>query len=185
MAHLTKQVKTIDRQEVRNQIETKLREKKVSLSSKERTAIEELFFYAIENGLSIEESFEIPSQMLDDIYERGFLLYRSGKYDEASTCFLFITLFDCNDVRSLFALAACCHKMGNYLAAISYYLSCIALEEGNPIACYHIYECYLKINEPIMAQGALLLAFNRAGENPIYAKLKEKIGLELAAIARA
>lgn len=176
---------TIDKNEAKKKIEAALAAARAEIPAGEEHQLDHILDQVLVEGVTVREALEIPQPFIDKIYERGYSLFRSGKYKEAAVCFLFLTRLDPRDLRATFALAASHHKMGHYFAAINYYYTCCALDEKNPIPAYHLVDCFLKTDQLPLALGALVVAFDMAGETPMYAKLKKSMEVEFQALMRS
>lgn len=142
--------------------------------------IEEALLRIELEGMSPLEAMEIPQEFIEEIYEKGYFFYQSGKYQDALTLFNFVTyLSGGSDPRFIFAIAATHHQLKNYVEAAGYYMLYEAIHPKDPIPYYHLYDCFKKIGNPELARNALKAAGKLAEKDPRYSELKHKIDLEI------
>lgn len=172
-------VKEIENIDISQLIKTKLDKEKSKLPANTLPLLEEALNKVLVEGLSIKEALNIPQMMIDGYYENGYYLFKSGKFKEAIKVFQFLSFFDALDRRYVLAIATTFHQMKSYVDAAGYYLEYAALDPTNPMPYYYLYDCFTKMNHPLLAYNALKKAQQIAGENPEYAQLKNKLDLEI------
>ena len=117
-------------------------------------------------------------EMLEVIYQQGYLLFQSGKYDDALVIFNVLRLLDVTDARFTFAIAGCYHMKKEYLDAAANYLIYHEMDALNPIPPFHLYDCFNKAHYPSAALMFLQEALVLAGMDAQYSSLRERIQLE-------
>jgi type III secretion system low calcium response chaperone LcrH/SycD len=113
---------------------------------------------------------------LEEFYQRGYLLYQFGRYQEAQPYFHMLVLADAENAKYLTALAACYHMLKDYVSAIQLYTTCMFFEPDNPLPLYHTADCYTKIFEPVGALIALEMAVEKC-KDPKHKLLKDRMQL--------
>lgn len=172
--------KTEEFDEVKEQLKTILEKEQSQLPPKSAPLIEKTAIRMMKEDLSLKEALGFPQEMIEEIYENGYHLFKSGKFKEALPVFNVLRQLEGTDPRFTFAIAACHHQMKNYVDAAGNYILYQTLEPKNPLSYYHLYDCFIKMNQPSLAFNALQLAEKFAIADPQYAELAGKIELELA-----
>lgn len=126
----------------------------------------------------------LTPEVLEVFYGFAQRLYASGKYKDAGLIFNLLTYLNVEEYKYVMGSAASAHMQKNYVDALTYYNSCFYLDPSNPLPNYHASDCYLKLNAPKLAIQCLDAAIAQAGDNPSYAKLKERAQLSKGAIQK-
>lgn len=145
---------------------------------KARPLIEEAIIKMKIDNLLPKDALGFTPQIMEVIYQNGYNLFQSGKFQDALVIFDVLRQLDITDRRYSFAIAACYHHTQQYLDAAANYLICQYMDPFNPIPSFHLYDCYVKTNYPISALEAIQQALILAERHPKYEKLKDKIQLE-------
>ena len=119
-----------------------------------------------------------PAEVMEVIYQQGYLLFQNGKYKDALIIFDVLRTLDVADSRYSFAIAACYHYMKDYLDAAANYLIYKDMNPLDAVPSFHLYDCFARANIPLSALVYIQEALVLAGYDPKYAALKEKIKLE-------
>ena len=170
--------KNDDADEFKKQIESLIAEKG-NIPSEVASAIEKSLLQVELENVSVMESLGFSPEMIDKIYEHGYYIFQSGKYKEALPVFNLLRELDGGEAHFTFAIAACHHHLKNYEEAIGNYMLYELLDDTNPLPYYHMYDCFTKMGQPLLAAGALQQAGRLAKQDPQYAELKVRTDLEL------
>lgn len=131
----------------------------------------------LDRGIMPKEALRIGDDTMEAIYTQAYNLYNQGRYKEASYIFRLLMLLDFSTPKFTLGLAACLHRMKDYINASNLYLLCAALDQKNPMPHYHSADCYLQMGMNELAILALGMAVTTAGEQPQYAILRERASL--------
>ncbi|WP_068467244.1 SycD/LcrH family type III secretion system chaperone [Candidatus Protochlamydia phocaeensis] len=140
--------------------------------------VEEAAVKIKEQHLSAKEALNFTPAMMEEIYKYGFKQFQGGKYHEALKVFGFLRQLDVNQMRYSFAIAACHQYLKEYSDAAANYIICTYLDRFNPIPRFHLYDCFMKLNQPLSALRALNETIELAGLDSRYEELKAKAVLE-------
>ena len=143
-----------------------------------KSRIEEAVKEIIEHDVLPRIALGLPPEMFEAMYQQGYNLFQSGKYQDALTIFNVLRFLDISDGRYTFSIAACYHYMQEYLDAAANYLIYREMDPLNPITSFHLYDCFVKADYPASALFFIQEALVLAGMDPQYDALKEKIQLE-------
>lgn len=132
----------------------------------------------IELGFSTEEVLNMTPKMLNQLYRYAYKIFQGGKYKEAFGCFYFLRELDPSSYRYNFCVAACHQYLKQYEEAAACYILCSALSPDNPTPHFHLYECFMQLNQPLSALNALAGTIFLAGQSPHYAVLQARAQLE-------
>lgn len=127
----------------------------------------------VEEKVSPKEALGITPETLEGWYTIGHRLYLSGKYKEALYYFVLLAEIDLKP-RYVMGMGACLQMQKKYEEASDNYHLCSYLDREDPLPFYYASDCYSKLNQPESAFLALELTIARAGDNPKYAKIKER-----------
>jgi len=142
--------------------------------------IEETLLKIGMENLTLCEAMEISKEVVEEFYEQGYHFFQGGKFKDALTIFNLLELFTGgSDPRITFAIPACYHHMKKYTEAAGYYMIYEALHPDEPLSYYHLYDCFKKMNQPLLAYNALIQAKNLVEKEAKYEDLKIKINVEL------
>lgn len=137
----------------------------------------------LEKGMSPEEAMGITPEVEDAIYNLAYRYFQGGKYKESLGLFYLILKVNPKSERAAFGLAASYHHLGDYANAVAHYLICETLDYHNPIPHFHLYDCYVKLNYPELAEEALENTVILA-KDPIFAPLRQRALMEYESIQR-
>lgn len=143
-------------------------------SPKEKERYQEILTKIIMQQMPPAEALGITPEVMSAIYNHAYRLYNSGNYHVAGVLFAFLVNLNSSDPKYLFGMAAADHMEKKYAEAIETYWACFALNMSNPIPLYHICDCCLKLEQPQDALYAIGLAVQLAGNEPKFAKLKQR-----------
>lgn len=146
------------------------------------TAVNDWANKMLKQGLSPKDAMGVSSQLLEGIYAQAYRLYNTGKYVEASHLFRMLILMDPTEAKYVLGLAACFHMLKEYKNAIQTYTMCSILDPTTPIPHYHSSDCFIQMKDYLSAIVCLEMAIKYAGEQPEYAKMKERAQLSLDSI---
>lgn len=146
-----------------------------SLPQDEREIQKKVLMSASEEGSSIASTLNISPDVMEFLYGEAYRLYMIRKYDDAMKFFKLLYLFMPLDTRFSLGLASCFHSKKDYEKATAWYMTVSMLDQETPLPFYYLSDCFLKIGEPSMAAGALKIALERAGDNPEFSQLKERM----------
>jgi type III secretion system low calcium response chaperone LcrH/SycD len=165
--------------EIKQQIQEVMAKDKDNLPPKSAPLIEEALKKVLAENISLKEALGFSEDIIEEIYEQGYHLFQSGKYQAALPLFSLLNLLESTNPRFIFAIAACHHHAKDYAAAAGYYMLYEGVDPVNPLPYYHLYDCFRQLGYPQLAHSALNLADRLAGDDPKYAEMKGKIELEL------
>lgn len=131
-----------------------------------------------------EFNFRASDARLEEMYAKGYNLYKSGKYKEALPHFKLLIVAHPKEPRYSFAVAACLHMLKQYSEAGFMYNCSSFLDPSNPIPQYHLANCCLQINNHVGAYIALEMALKRCKQNVQHKALQERIEMQLANMAK-
>lgn len=131
----------------------------------------------VARGVLPKDALRINDATMEAIYTQAYNLYNQGKYKESSYIFRLLMLLDFMTPKYTLGIAACLHRMKDYVNASNMYLLCAAFDPKNPMPHYHAADCYLQMSLPELAILSLDMAISVAAEQPQYAVVKERAGL--------
>lgn len=172
------ETQTIDSDKMTKQIHDLVKKLDVKLSKEDRLFLEEALSKVMLHNDLPKNALGITPEVMEAIYQQGYLLFQNGKYDDALTIFNVLRTLDINSSRYTFAIAACYHYKKEYLNAAANYLIYKEMKPLDPIPSYHLFDCFSKANIPLSALFYIQNALALADKDPKYAALKEKIKLE-------
>jgi type III secretion system low calcium response chaperone LcrH/SycD len=112
----------------------------------------------------------------DYLYAVGYQLYQQKKYAEATCFFVHLCLQNLFSGRYVYALGACMQAQSALEPACEIYEVCRLLEPENPLAAFHLGECYLKLGKPDLALQSYRAAARLAQGIPELASLMLRSG---------
>jgi len=148
----------------------------LSLPSKQK--VEEALVNLLVKKQSPQQAFEITDDMMEQFYKQGYNLFKAGKYAEAVKIFDSLRYLNLGDVRYSLAMGACYHYLKDYEKAASNYIISKEFDTENPTPCFHLYDCYIKLNQPLLAVDALAEVIVKSQNLPEYKTMHEKALLE-------
>lgn len=151
----------------------------INLPEAERKKIIQMMIEIFDKGKSPREAIGFSTDMIEYMYNYGYRLYNMGNYQNAKEVFASLISFMPSEGRFFLALGASHHRLKEYNKAVDYYLVYGGLEPNNPIPYYYMYDCYYHSGFVDDALICLMEVIRRCGEDPIYAKLKERSQLML------
>lgn len=149
-----------------------------SLSSNTKMQIEEALLNLFEKNESPQKVFGIPDDVMENCYKGAYNLFKAGKYKEAIKIFESLRYLNPYDPRYSLAIAASFHYLKDYSKAAANYIDCKECDLFNPIPCFHLYDCFIKLDQPLLAVNAIAEVILRCQDIPQYKEMKEKALLE-------
>jgi len=144
---------------------------------KASSTLKQLLGNALKKGVMPKTALQINDETMEAIYTQGYNLYGQGKFKDASFVFRLLMLLDFTTPKYVLGLAACAHRLKDFPNAANLYLLCAALDPKNPLPHFHAADCYLQMQQPIMASFSLNMAVGAAGEQKQYTLVKERAAL--------
>ena len=182
MTQVHQAVKNKDEADLERNINCALEKVKGKVPPETLSLIKTALIKATVDGTAPNKLMGISEDFMEEIYTQGYHLFQSGKFKEALNFFDVLLLFKGgNDPRLGMAIAATHHHLKNYEEAIHFYLLHLALHPKEPLAYFHMSDCFKKMNRPGSALHALEKAKHLAMEDEKFAYLRNKIELELGA----
>ena len=166
-------------EELKEAVGTAVKEKAGSIPDNSKQLIEETVVRMLKDNLTLGDALEISPDLMEEMYDYGYRLYNSGKYKDALAVFEMLRNLDGTDSRFTFAIAASQHLSKDYTLAAGNYMLYEVLEPKDPLAYYHLFDCFTKMGQPMLAFDALSLASRLAQEGEEHAALRGKIDIEL------
>lgn len=124
------------------------------------------------------EAMGVTKAEIEKAYREAYNNFQGGKYDEAIKLFRMLEIVDPGNYRYAFAIGAALQYQKKYIPAAGSYIEASKLDRMNPIPRYHLYDCFLKANQPFAALWAITEAVLLADKDPKYAALKVKAEME-------
>jgi type III secretion system low calcium response chaperone LcrH/SycD len=125
------------------------------------------------------KSLGITEELMEKYYALAYNLYNQGRYLDALAVFKNIFPKDGLNPRYAFGVAACYHQLKDYENAAVFYQMTTMLDLIDPIPAYHLYDCVIRMNNPLYATYALEMVMKRCKNDPMYQKLYEAAKLHL------
>lgn len=176
---MNSKVKVEKDEELTSEVIRKLIKSVVSKMGPKYTAEEKkehakLLLKIFERGLEPYEAMKLTEQDMAQIYLFSYRLFNTGKYAEACEVFKMLTTLAPLEPGFITSLGVCYHKMKEYEKAIRCYITGAFLDTEDPTALFYAYDCYINLQDKVCAGIMLSNALTRCGENPKYAKLKQR-----------
>lgn len=124
------------------------------------------------------------NEMMEHIYAYGYRLFNLGNYKQAAAIFQSLTVFDPYQSRFALALGASYHRQKNLRGASQYYLRAGFMNPEDPFPFFYLYDVYTLGEGLTDAQFCLEESIRRMGDNPTFAKMKEKCVLYLEGLKK-
>ncbi len=125
------------------------------------------------------KSLGITDEVMEEYYALAYNLYNLGRYKDALAVFKNVFPKDGLNPRYSFGVAACYHQLKDYANATVFYQITTMLDLVDPIPAYHLYDCVIRMNNPLYATYALEMVMKRSKNDPMYQKLYEAAKLHL------
>jgi type III secretion system low calcium response chaperone LcrH/SycD len=144
------------------------------VSKEEKVSIAKALTKVFEQGIPPKEALEIGDNEMSQLYSAAFQMFTSGKFPEAREMFKMLLLFDPHQSGFAVSLGACHHHLKDYQYALEAYLLASKLAPTDPVPLFYAYDCCKALNNPHGAAIMLSNVIAQAGDNKVYAKVKER-----------
>lgn len=134
---------------------------------------------AFSKSVSIKSIVGVEDKKVEAIYAQAYLLYNTGRYQDATELFRILITMDSSDVRFYAGFAACLHMLKAYDGAVGAYTLYAMMDPNNPVPHFHLSDCHLQREDFYSARAALTTAIQLAGENVEYKTIKERCQITL------
>jgi type III secretion system low calcium response chaperone LcrH/SycD len=131
------------------------------------------------DGVSPKEAMGINSDMLEGMYAQAYRLFNNGKYSDAGTLFRLLIMIEPKEHKYIMGLAATTHMMKDYENAGQLYILAGCSDLKNPMPYYHASDCYLSIDNKVLAHSVLEIASDICGDKKEYAVIKDRCKLSI------
>lgn len=148
----------------------------------DKAAIEKALKAFLAGKEPLYKALGITDEVMEEYYGIAYNLYNMGNYKDALAVFRNIAPKDGLNPRYSFGIAACYHQLKDYDNASIFYQITTMLDLVDPIPAYHLYDCVIRLNNPLYASYALEMVMKRSKNDPMYKKLYDAAELHLAAI---
>lgn len=167
--------------QMRQDFKDLLGKKKKVLTEAEQSKLEQVINEIVQGDgtLPLKDALGFTPADLEGLYNFGYKLFQSGKYQEALPYFIFLRQLDISSYRYSFGIAACYQHLKDYTKAAANYLFCTYLDMANPMPYFHMYHCFMNQGDVYSAFQTLKETILCASDQPAYAELKEKAKLEM------
>ncbi len=153
-------------------------------SERDKKSYEDALKKMLLQGVPFDQAAGLTQEIKDTLYAYAYRLYGSGKCKDALLIFSLLSTLDNANPTYSFGVAACRHMLKEYQDALNAYVACYYMDLNNPLPFYHMSDCYLKLNRPDYAAFSLGMVINIAGNEPKYAKIKERAQLTQASLIK-
>lgn len=125
-------------------------------------------------GQFLPTELRASEKSMERLYERGFILYKAGKFQDALSHFSILSIADPDNAKYIFGQAACHHMLHEYKKAIELYTVASIVEPGSPLPFYYSSDCFLKMHDPFGALISLDVGLKQSHDIK-YAKFIERM----------
>jgi type III secretion system low calcium response chaperone LcrH/SycD len=140
--------------------------------------VKNIILKQLEQGKNPFDALNFSPELLEDLYAHAYKLFHAGKYQEALGLFSFLCNFDTRSYRYHFAVAASHHYLKHFDEAIVYYMYCSQLEPENPAPHFHMYDCFMQLDNPFGAIRSAYTVVLLTENNPAYEQMHQQAVLE-------
>lgn len=169
----------ITSESLREMIKSTVKKMGPQFSKEQKKEHAKLLLKIFEQGMSPREAMGIADQEIAQIYSYAYHLFSSGKYPEAKELFKMLLTLEPTHAGFATALGVCHHRLKEYEMALECYMLSAALNGSDPVPLFYAYDCCSNLKDPIPAGIMLCNVISRAGDQPLYAKIKERAQLLL------
>lgn len=174
----------IDSETVRKAIKATVSKMGPNVSKEEKIEQAKVLAKIFEQGMSPKEAMDISDEDIANLYQASFYYFETGKFRDACELFKFLCILDPMESEFSTALGTCYHRMKEYDNAIRSYMQSAFINPRDPVPLFYCFDCYLNLKDPVSAGIMLCNVIARAGDDPKYAKIKEKASLMMPAIEK-
>jgi type III secretion system low calcium response chaperone LcrH/SycD len=148
------------------------------VTPKVKKMVEKVITDIYDNGMSPLEAMQAKPELVEAIYQQGYMSFQSGKYQDALAIFSFLRTLDPDSYRYHFAIGACYQSLKEYSNAIANYLLASQADMTNPMPYFYIYDCFMKQDNIFSALRALVSVLLLTKDKPEYVDLRSKALIE-------
>lgn len=161
-------------EKIKEMIHEMIQKLDLNVSGEDKKKYEEMMVKIFIDQAKPQEVLGFSDEMMEHIYAYGYRLYNLGSYKKASEVFQGLTTYNPQESRYALALGASYHRQKNHRDASRYYLRAGVLDPKDPLPFYYLYDCYTQCGLLGDAYICLQEVIDRAGNNPLYEKIKER-----------
>lgn len=149
-----------------------------NLPTQEKEKIEDILVKLLAEHEIPKKVFGVPQELIELYYNKGYSLFKAGKYLEAIQIFETLRYLDPINSRYSFAIAASFHHLKDFKKAAANYILCKESNPFDPVPCFHLYDCLKKLDQPLLGYHALSEVIFKSEDMPQYKNIKEQAILE-------
>jgi type III secretion system low calcium response chaperone LcrH/SycD len=124
---------------------------------------------------TLQESFGVEKSEMELLYFEAYQAYQKDLFQEALELFRWLTILNPFEKKYWLGLGASQQLKTSYEPALKAYAIAYLLDCYDPFPHFHAFECYLALKDYPEAEKALLLAHEKACQNPLYRGLQAHI----------
>jgi type III secretion system low calcium response chaperone LcrH/SycD len=148
-------------------------------TKEQKVELAKMLTLVFEQGKTPREAMKITEVELSHLYSAAFQLFSSGKFVEAREMFKMLITLEPYEPGFSVSLGACHHHLKDYEYALQAYLLASKLAPEDPVPLFYAYDCYKTLKDIPAAAIMLSNVVAKAGDNPVYAKVKERAAILL------
>lgn len=154
--------------------------KELKFSPQERERQEKLIHELVSSKDKLPyQVLKLPEKDLEQMYQQGKGFYDTGNYKKAKATFYTLSVLNPSEFNYVFSFAATLHVLKEYRLAKSFYLGATLIDPANPMPYYHLYDCYMQLNDTFMAALHLNAVIQATKGKDAFKELKKRAELEL------
>ena len=155
-----------------------------TFSAEEKKEHAKLLLKIFEKGIDPYKAMKLADEDIAQAYLFAYRLFNSGRFDEAAEVFKMLTLLAPMEAGFAVSLGVCYHKLHKFEDAIRSYLLGALTDLTDPVPYFYAYDCFLNLNDIISAGIMLSNVVTKCGDDPKYAKLKDRATILLDGIEK-
>lgn len=168
----------MEEQDVRKRLNQALDHLGDKVSPKIKKAVEKVVLDIYENNKTPLEAMQAKPELIESIYQQGYLAFQSGKYKDALAIFSFLRTLDFESYRYNFAIGACYQYLKDYSNAIANYILASQFDITNPTPYFYMYDCFMKQENIFSALRSIVSVLVLTKNRSEYADLRSKALIE-------
>ena len=148
----------------------------------DQAALAKMIELIMTKGATFRDAFQVSDEQMKALYARGYELQRQQKYQQAQQVFEYLCYLNHFDEAYWIALGFCREQQKQHQKAVQAYVMAGALDVDNPVPPLRCAECLMRMDRLAEARSAAEMAIRVAGDDPRYARRRERAEFLLKAI---
>ncbi|EBH8768141.1 type III secretion system translocator chaperone SicA [Salmonella enterica] len=132
--------------------------------------IMEMIWNDISEGGTLKDLYDLPQDMMDNLYAYAYNFYNEGQLDKAEIFFRFLSVYDFYNPDYIMGFAAVCQQKKDFQKACDLYAVAFALLKNDYTPVFYTGQCQLMMRKAEKAKQCFELVAENSKDDSLKAR---------------